>query len=430
MSKPFRVAVAGLGTVGAGVVKILEDNKDVITKRAGRPVEVVGIMARDKTKDRGIDVSKYKWSETLEEFLNNDADCVAEMIGGSEGIAKDCVEGALSSGKHVVTANKALLAHHGAALSALAETGKVQINFEAAVGGGIPIIKSLREGLAANKIKSVIGILNGTCNYILTEMQQTGRDFADVLKEAQEKGYAEADPTFDVDGIDTAHKIALLTSIAFGVKPDIDHMEINGIRNITAEDLVHAEELGYKIKLFGICKNINGKLVKSVEPCLVPLGSTISAVDGVLNAVNIEGDFVGTSLSVGFGAGQNATASAVVADIIDLARGNEIPTFGVPANDLVDADWGDVGDSVSRFYVRLVVVDKPGVLAEISAIMRDNNVSMEAVLQRGEDDENVPVSVVITSHLVKQSNIVKALDLIAQKQNLSESPCLMRIESV
>lgn len=430
-AKPFRIAIAGLGTVGTGVVKIIQNNAELLSQRSGRTIEIVNIMARDPSKDRGIDTSSYSWSDNAEDLLADDIDCLVELIGGHEGIAKECVKAAIDKGIHVVTANKALLAHHGYDLAVAAEGNNVEIKYEAAVAGGIPIIKTLKEGLAANEIQSVFGILNGTCNYILTEMQQTGRDFSDVLEEAQEKGYAEADPTFDVDGIDTAHKIALLTSIAFGVKPDLDNLPTTGIRHITADDLVYAEELGFRIKLFGICRMVAGQLVKTVEPCLVPMSSTISAVDGVLNAVAIEGDFVGPSLSVGFGAGEGATASSVMADVVELARGVSLPTFGIPANDLQDAQWGDEGEIEARFYLRLVVVDQPGVLADISATMRDNNVSMEAVLQRGDDkNDNEPVSVVITSHTVKQSNIIKAISEISEKQELTEDPCLIRIEDM
>lgn len=430
-SKPLRLAVAGLGTVGTGVVKIIQEHADILQQRSGRSIEIINILARDPSKDRGIDTSAYKWTDNVDDLLDGDIECLVELIGGHEGIAKDCVEAAISKGIHVVTANKALLAHHGYELACNAEESGAQIKYEAAVAGGIPIIKTLKEGLAANAIESVFGILNGTCNYILTEMQQTGRDFEDVLKEAQEKGYAEADPTFDVDGIDTAHKIALLTSIAFGVKPDLEYMQTRGIRHVTVEDINHAKELGYRIKLFGICRMVSGQLVKTVEPCLVPLSSTVSAVDGVLNAVAIEGNFVGPSLSVGFGAGEGATASSVMADIVELARGVELSAFGIPASELKDADWGNTGEIKARFYLRLVVLDRPGVLADISTIMRDHKVSMESVLQRGDDaNSNQPVSVVITSHMTKQSNIIQAIEKITQTQNLTEDPCLMRIESM
>lgn len=428
MGETFRIGIAGLGTVGVGVVEILQKNQSLIQKRSGKAIDIVNIQARDQSKDRGVDLSPYQWTSDIDELLDG-IDCIVELIGGEQGPAKDIVEKALSKGIHVVTANKALMAHHGYELAVLAEGNTAELKYEAAVAGGIPIIKTLKEGLAANTIERVFGILNGTCNYILSEMQETGRSFEDVLKEAQDKGYAEADPTFDVDGIDTAHKIALLTSIAFGVKPDLEDLPTTGIRHITAEDLIYAEELGYRIKLFGICRKIQDKLVKTVEPCLVPMAHTISAVDGVLNAVYLDGDFVGTNLSVGFGAGAGATASAVVADLIDLARDTRQTVFGVPAHELQDARWGDIGELYARFYLRIVVADEPGVLAEISSIMRDHDVSMEAVLQRGQGGHN-PVSVVITSHEAKQSNITKAIEVLSEKDILVESPCLIRIENM
>ena len=284
--KPFCIGVAGLGTVGAGLIKLLQDNQDVIAQRARRPIKVISVIASNKNKDRGVDLSAYDWADSLSVMANDDRiDAVVEMIGGSEGQAKDFVEQALSNGKHVITANKALLAHHGFELAELAEKNNVTIAYEAAVAGGIPIIKTMREGLAGNNITGVYGILNGTCNYILTEMRETGQSFDDVLKDAQEKGYAEAEPSFDVDGIDAAHKLVLLGALAFGVTPDFDSLEIEGISHLTLKDIEQADELGYRIKLIGMAQAHDKGFVQTMAPCFVPKNSAIGQVEGVFNAV-------------------------------------------------------------------------------------------------------------------------------------------------
>ena len=365
MSKPYRIAIAGLGTVGVGVLKILEKHGDEITRRTGRRFEVVGISARDRNRDRGVDLSRYEWADNPASLAAMDCDAVVELIGGAEGIANELAVSTLKSGKAFVTANKALLAHHGHTLAEFADAHDTVLMYEAAVAGGIPIIKALREGFAANRISNVYGIMNGTCNFILTEMQRTGRDFDDVLKEAQDKGYAEVDPSFDIDGIDTAHKLCILTALSYGVVPDFENITVEGIRNITSTDIAFAGELGYRIKLLGTAKRLNGKIVQVVAPCLVPESSPIAAVDGSFNAVFAEGDFVGHSLSIGRGAGEGPTASAVVADLIDLARGSRLPVFGMSADDLDQADWAAPGEMVSHFYMHLVATDQPGVLADL-----------------------------------------------------------------
>lgn len=335
----------------------------------------------------------------------------------------------LSTGKHVVSANKALLAHHGYELAKLAEANGKALAYEAAVAGGIPAIKVLREGFAANEIAAVYGILNGTCNYILTEMRETGRDFADVLKEAQEKGYAEADPTFDVEGIDAGHKLCLLSAIAFGVRPDFKALQMTGISHLTATDIALAGELGYRIKLLGIARRVNGKVMRMLEPCLVPKDSSLGAVEGVFNAVMVEGDFVGTGLSVGRGAGEGPTASAVVADLIDLARGHMVPTFGCPVDMLSGAAWIDAGKTQSRFYLRLSVPDRPGVLCRISGVLADGGISIESLIQHGRDPGQ-PVSIVLTLHEVSGEAMKSALENIAALDIVLEKPCLMRIEEL
>lgn len=428
MSKPLRIAIAGLGTVGAGVVRLLQAHHDLIAARAGRPLEIVAVSARDRARDRGVDLSSCEWVDRAEDLAaRDDIDAVVELVGGAEGTARALVEGALSRGRDVVTANKALLAHHGHALAQQAERHGAALRYEAAVAGGIPVIKSVREGFSANEIKAVYGILNGTCNYILTEMRLTGRSFADVLADAQEKGYAEADPTFDVDGIDAAHKLCILSALAFGIKPDFEALSVQGIRHVSAQDILHAQELGYRIKLLGIARRMGDAVVQAVEPCLIPVDRPMSAVEGVFNAVFVDGDFVGTGLAAGRGAGAGPTASAVVADLIDLARGLRLPAFGVPAAALKDAVRGDAGEIVERFYVHMSVIDQPGVLADISAILRDHHVSLEVVLQRGRDPGK-PVSIVLISHKVRQADIRAAIGHISGLATVCAPPCLIRIE--
>jgi len=426
MTAPLRIAIAGLGTVGAGVVKILQAHGDEIARRAGRPIHITAVHAREKSKKRDVDISKYEWTDKANALIGK-ADVIVELIGGDEGTAKDLVEHALLDGKHVVTANKALLAKHGLSLAKLAEKNNVSLNFEASVAGGIPIIKTLREGFAGNKIGGIYGILNGTCNYILTEMRESGRNFDDVLKEAQEKGYAEADPSFDVDGIDAAHKLTILTALAFGVKPDFSAIDITGIRRITAQDISFAAELGCKIKLLGIAQEVNGRIAQSLEPCLVPVASPLGSVEGVFNAVFVEGDFVGNAMLEGRGAGQGPTASAVVADLIDLARGYHLAPFGLPSDHLKAANWAKDDDISSSQYIHLIVRDQPGVIADVSAILRDFEISIETMIQRGRDPGQ-PVSVVITTHDCSKAAIRKASAKIAALKSVTAAPTILRIE--
>jgi len=430
MSKPLRLAIAGLGTVGVGVIKIIQQHADLIESRAGRPVTITAINARTRDKDRGVKISDYQWMDGAAEFANmDDVDVVVELIGGSDGLALDLAKKALGNGKHFVTANKALMAHHGFELAALAEKNGVSLSYEAAVAGGIPIIKAMREGFAGNDIQGVYGILNGTCNYILSEMRETGRDFEDVLKEAQELGYAEADPSFDIDGVDAGHKLCLLTALAFGTKPEFTSLEMTGIRHINATDISFASELGYRIKLLGIARRYEGSIMQVLEPCLVPKNSTLGTVEGVYNAVHIEGDHVMTGHLVGRGAGEGPTASAVIADIIDIARGFKTPTFGIPASELNDAKWVDVGETINCYYIRLNVLDEPGVLAEVSAILRDNNVSIEAFLQRGRDPGQ-PVPLVMTTHETKHKDMTAAYAAMEKIKSVLEKPCLIPIENI
>lgn len=427
---PLRLGIAGLGTVGTGLVKIVQENADLLSARSGRDIVITAVSARDSSRDRGVDLSGYDWVDNAADLAGrDDVDVVIELIGGSEGIAYDLVEQALSNGKDVVTANKALLAHHGFKLSTLAEDKGCSLHYEAAVAGGIPIIKGLREGLAANRINAVYGILNGTCNYILTMMRETGRDFADVLSEAQELGYAEADPSFDVDGVDAGHKLALLSAIAFGVKPNFTKMPIKGIRDISIEDIKFATELGYKIKLLGIAKTLGDQIMQVMEPVLVPAHGPIGAIEDVYNAIYLEGDAVETPLFTGKGAGAGPTASSVMADIIDAARGIKLPVFNVPAAKLVDGNWADIGKSRSVYYLRLHVLDKPGVIADIAAVLRDYNISIESLIQRAQDAEKA-VPVVLMTHEVLHSDMMNALEKIEALTAVVDKPFLMRVEEL
>ncbi len=429
MTSPLRIGIAGLGTVGTGVVRILQTHGDDIASRAGRPIIITAINAKDKKKKRAVDVSKYKWVDNPLAIADaKDVDVVVELIGGEDGTAKELLERALKNKKHTVTANKALLARHGLALAKLAEDNNVSLNFEASVAGGIPIIKALREGFAGNKIEALFGILNGTCNYILTEMRTSGRDFVAVLKEAQKKGYAEADPSFDVDGIDAAHKLTILSALAFGVKPDFDAIDITGIRRITAKDIAFAGELGYRIKLLGIARRIAGKIAQSLEPCLVPIDSALGSVEGVFNAVFVEGDFIDRAMLKGRGAGQGPTASAVMADLVDLARGYHLPAFGLPSRELANTKWAGTEDIISSHYIHLIVSDQPGVIADVSAILRDFGISIETMIQRGRDPSH-PVSVVITTHECSLKDIRGAKAKIAALSTIAEPPTVLRIET-
>ncbi len=430
MTRPLRIAIAGVGNVGAGTVKLLQTHGQDLARRCGRAIEIRAVSARDRKRGRGIDLSSYAWHEDCAALAElPDIDVVVELIGGAEGAARRLVEAALARGKHVVTANKALLAHHGTALARAAEAKGVSLGYEAAVAGGIPIIKTLREGLAANRIQRIYGILNGTCNYILTTMRQTGREFAEVLADAQRLGYAEADPGFDVDGIDAAHKLAILAGVAFGCEIDFTGVQVEGIRNVSAVDIAFAEELGYRIKLLGIARLTDFGIEQRVHACMVPLGTPIAHVEGVYNAVVTEGDFVGQNICEGRGAGAGPTASAVVSDLIDIARGRSQPTFSVPASELKALPAAPLARHRGAYYVRLMVVDKPGVIADVAAALRDEEVSMEAMIQRGRSPgEAVPV--VLTTHETEEAAMRRALARIETLASVLEPPHMIRIESL
>ncbi|OYV40170.1 MAG: homoserine dehydrogenase [Acidocella sp. 20-61-6] len=429
MKHSLQIGIAGLGTVGAGVVKLLHDNAALIEARAGRKITVTAVSARDKTRDRGVSLEGFGWHSDAVGLANDPhVDVVVELIGGSEGTARELAEATLAAGKPLVTANKALLAVHGAALGLAAEKAGVPLGFESAVAGGIPVIKALREGLAGNKISRVAGILNGTCNYILTVMREEKRDFHDVLADAQRLGYAEADPSFDIDGIDAAHKLAILAALAFGRLVDFDAVHIEGIRRVSALDISFAEELGYRIKLLGIARETPAGVSVRVHPAMVPKEALLAAVDGVFNAVLAEGDFVGTVFLQGRGAGGGPTASAVVADLIDIARGNNVPVWGAKAAALSAAAVVPMAAHVGPYFMRLMVVDQPGVLADVTAILRDHGISLESMLQHGrKPGEAVPI--VLVTHETNEAAIMQAIARISQLDSVLETPALIRIEA-
>ncbi|MBR0644231.1 homoserine dehydrogenase [Plastoroseomonas hellenica] len=430
VARPLAVAIAGLGTVGAGVAKLLRDNAELIAARAGRPIAVTAVSSRDRTRDRGVPVAGLRWYEDAVAIAADPAiDVVVETIGGSEGPARALVEAAIAAGKPVVTANKALLAVHGAALAEQAEARGVALAFEAAVAGGIPAIKALREGLAANRISRVAGILNGTCNYILTTMRERGLQFAEVLADAQRLGYAEADPAFDIDGVDAAHKLAILAALAFGRPVDLGAVHIEGIREVSALDIELAEELGYRIKLLGIAKREESGISTRVHPCMVPKAAAIARVEGVFNAVVAEGDFVGRVMLEGRGAGAGPTASAVVADLIDLARGRLTPVWGAATDALSHAPSLPMEKHVGAYYLRLMVLDRPGVIADVTGVLRDHAISLESMLQRGRaPGEAVPV--VLTTHDCVEGRMREALARIEALPTVVEKPALIRIEGL
>ncbi|HYD17832.1 MAG TPA: homoserine dehydrogenase [Patescibacteria group bacterium] len=428
MSQPLKIGIAGLGNVGASVFRLLADNAQLLRDRTGCDIRVTAVSARTRGKNRDIDLSSVAWHDNPVAVASNpDVDVVVELIGGADGAAHEVVKTALSLNKPVVTANKALLGKRGAEILSLLKASTGTLSFEAAVAGGIPIIKALREGLAANNINGVYGILNGTCNFILSDMSRTGRAFGDVLKEAQDKGYAEADPSFDIDGVDAAHKLSILSGLAFGCVPDVEHIEIRGIRKITALDIAFAADLGFKIKLLGIARRTARGIEQSVEPCLVPKDSPIAAVEGPLNAVYVDGDFVGKVLLMGAGAGGNATASAVVSDIVDIARGRALPLMGMDAGKIGPLKSANIRERIGSYYVRLMVLDQPGVIADISAILRDHKVSLESVLQRGRDPHQA-VPVILTTHDTTEESIQQVAAEIGRLKTSVEPPYLMRIE--
>jgi len=430
MSQALRVGIAGLGTVGGGVVRLLREQADLLALRCGRPIVVVAASARDLKKQRDVDLSGIRLeADPLALASAKDIDVVVEVMGGSDGPARKLVEAAIANGKSLVTANKALLALHGAEIATLAEAKGTLLGFEASVAGGIPIIKALREGLVGNRVKRLYGILNGTCNYILTTMRETKRDFADVLAEAQKLGYAEADPSFDIDGVDAAHKLSILAASAFGAPVNFSGVHVEGIRRVGALDIAFAEELEYRIKLLGVARETEHGIEQRVHPCMVSNKTPIAHVDGVFNAVVVEGDFVGSTMFQGRGAGAGPTASAVVADLVDVARGHGLPPFVVPTGKLSAKPVSSIEKRRGAYYMRLMVRDQPGVIADITAALRDENVSLESMLQHGRSHgPNDSVPVVLVTHETEEQAMVRAARRIEALGTVLEKPNLIRIE--
>jgi len=426
MTQSFKIAIAGLGTVGGGVVKALAQRGEELSRRAGRRLEVVGVSARDKAKARGFDL--VRWTGDPLSLAKGDADVVVELIGGEEGIARQLVESALANKKHVVTANKALLAKHGLRLAELAEKNGVTLKFEAAAAGGIPIVKALRQGLITYRIDAVKGILNGTCNYILTEMESSGRAFAEVLKEAQAKGYAEADPALDVGGGDTAHKLALLASLAFGTAPDLAAVAVEGIEHITPDDIAFASEFGYRIKLLGVARRMESKIDQKVHPAMVKTRAALANVAGAANGVLVDAGEAGSFFFSGRGAGEAPTASAVVADIVEAASGGSSPAFGRPAASLTRLDPADGKQAVSAWYLRFEVLDEPGVLALIARHLAEAGVSIESMIQRVRAP-GAPVAIVMITHETSQASVERALKAIGASDKVRARPCMIPMES-
>lgn len=436
MSDALRIGVAGLGTVGASVLRILRDKSEMLTRQCGKPVTVTAVSARDRNRDRGIDLSGIAWFDDPVELAKSaEIDLFIELIGGEDGPAKASVEAALRAGRHVVTANKALLARHGVALARIAEEKGVLLNFEAAVAGGIPVIKAMRESLTGNTVSRVYGIMNGTCNYILTRMWEEGISFESCLKDAQRLGYAEADPTFDIEGNDTAHKLALLTSLAFGTQIAAADIYLEGISNISLVDIRAADELGYRIKLLGVAQKTDTGIEQRVHPTMVPTSSVIAQVHGVTNAVAIETDLLGELLLSGPGAGGNATASAVIGDVADIAKSRpgfqHGPVFGTPAKALQPYNRAKMRKHAGGYFIRLTVHDRIGAFAAIARRMAENDISLESIVQRPPMDdaprEGVK-TVILVTHETTESAVKKALEAILKDDHLVDKPQMIRIE--
>ena len=431
MPAPLRLGLAGLGTVGIGVVKIVQRHADLIAARAGRPVTITAVSARDRTRNRDADLSGYAWeSDPVALAKRDDVDVFVEVMGGHDGPAKAATEAAIAAGKDVVTANKALLAHHGQALAEAAEAAGRVIRFEAAVAGGIPVIKALTEGLAANQMRRVMGVMNGTCNYILTRMQNAGLPYETVFEEARQLGYLEADPNLDVGGIDAGHKLSLLAAIAFGTRVSFDKVELEGIGNVSIEDIRMADDMGYHIKLLGVAQMTGRGLEQRMTPCLVPAESPLGQLQGGTNMVVLEGDSVGQIVLRGPGAGEGPTASAVMADVIDIARGFRLSTFGRPAASLVEAIPARAA-TPAPYYLRMTLLDKPGALAKVATCIGEAGISidqMRQINQPGEADDKA--TVLIVTHKAAPSDIAHALSTFPATAVVVGTPVAIRIEEV
>ncbi|MDQ1185921.1 homoserine dehydrogenase [Agrobacterium larrymoorei] len=434
MADSLRIGIAGLGTVGSSLVRILQQRSNELAITCGRAIEIIAVSARDRSRDRGIDLSGMTWFDTPEDMAEKaDIDVFVELVGGASGPAERAVRTALSRGLHVVTANKALLAKHGVELAEIAGEKGALLNFEAAVAGGIPIIKALRESLTGNHVSRIYGIMNGTCNYILTKMEKEGLSFEVCLKEAQRLGYAEADPAFDIEGNDTAHKLAILTTLAFGSKIAADDIYLEGITNISIEDIQAAADLGYRIKLLGVAQLTESGIEQRVHPTMVPLDSVIAQVDGVTNAVAVESDILGELLMVGPGAGGNATASAVLGDVADIAKSRpgaqQVPVLGRPAKSLSDYRRAKMKSHEGGYFIRLTVKDKAGVFASIATRMAENNISLESIVQRSQVPmEEGAQTIILVTHATMEDAIRKAVKAIKSEKYLVSEPQVIRIE--
>ena len=428
MSDPIKIGIAGLGTVGAGLIKIIQKNSDILNTRVGRSIEIVAVSALSKTKDRGVDLSSYQWEDDPVILAKrDDIDIFVELIGGEAGQTKEAIEEAIKHGKHVVTANKAMLAVHGQELAISAENNNINLRFEAAVAGGIPVIKTLTESLAGNNIKRIMGVMNGTCNYILTRMEDTGLAYEEIFEEANQLGFLEADPNLDVGGIDAAHKLVLLSSIAYGTQVDFKGAILEGIGRITIEDIRAASDMGYRIKLLGVSTLNDHGLSQTMRPCLVPTTSPLAQLDGGTNMIIIEGDAVGQIVLRGAGAGEGPTASAVIADILDIARGINIPVFGQPAHTLNKVP--SVNTSVENsFYLRLNLKDEAGILAKVSAALANYGISIDRIRQEGHETDAAPV--IIVTHPTDRDTLNKAIFEIEETSAAIDTPVVLRIEAV
>jgi len=432
---PLRLGIAGLGTVGIALINVLSGKAQMLRERCGREILITCVNARDKSRNRGIDLSPYQWFDSaIDMAASDEIDVFVELIGGEEGVALDASRKALSAGKHVVTANKAMLAKHGVELAREAERQGVLLNFEAAVAGGIPIIKTMRETLTANNVERVYGIMNGTCNYMLTRMEREGISYEDCLADAQALGYAEADPTFDVEGFDTAHKLAILTSLAFGTEIAADEIYVEGISSITTEDIQAAKTLGYRIKLLGVAVKTDTGIEQRVHPTMVPLDSSIAQISGVTNAVAIDADVVGNLVMSGPGAGGDATASAVAGDIADIAKclpgEQSVPSLGKPASELAPYKQAEMRSHEGGYFIRMTVKDHAGVFAAISTTMAKHGISLESIVQHveGEADVNSDKTIILITHATTESAVREALDAIGKDDYLSLKPQMIRIE--
>jgi len=428
MASPLRIGIAGLGTVGMGVVGIVQDHAALIAVRAGRPIEIAAVSARDAARDRGRDLSGYAFeADPVALARRPDVDVFIEVMGGHEGAARAATEAAIAAGKDVVTANKALLAHHGQALALMAEAAGACIRFEAAVAGGIPVIKALTEGLAGNRIKRVMGVMNGSCNYILTRMESAGLSYEAVFEEARQLGYLEADPNLDVGGIDAAHKLSLLAAIAFGTEVSFDTVELEGIGAVSIDDIRLTADMGYRIKLLGVAQMTGRGLEQRMTPCLVPADSPLGQLPGGTNMVVLEGDAVGRIVLRGPGAGMGPTASAVMADVMDLARGTRMPVFGQPASTLARPVAASTA-TPAPWYLRMLLLDKPGALAKIATCLGEAGVSIDRMRQYGHEGANAPV--LIVTHKATSDDIAHAIGRFAGTGVLVGAAVALRIEEV